>query len=236
MASDADEYVGDGGDESAVQFYFSTRRKRFPYNKDDVGFCVGLFADVYIHIEDDNDDDDPVELDSHRFTLAIPCPNCEEESCEQLFDTLCDQLDRYNIPDYWIRKLRDSLFEDYVTPATNRRRRNCRRPSVNRSASRITVLIRGFMDEIARMPDYDASNPEDVERQQPAAPDAVQALQPVAVGDVEGSCSICLDTTQESDYLKMPCSHAFHRECLLMWLSRDHTCPHCRYEMPVQTP
>ncbi|EQC30199.1 hypothetical protein SDRG_12051 [Saprolegnia diclina VS20] len=47
-------------------------------------------------------------------------------------------------------------------------------------------------------------------------------------------CSICLDEFQPGDLkeiccvVKLPCTHCFHRECVLDWLTDMHCCPLCR--------
>ena len=46
--------------------------------------------------------------------------------------------------------------------------------------------------------------------------------------DTNGSCSICLQTFNISDDLATtPCLHAYHKDCLIPWLSESDTCPVC---------
>lgn len=44
-------------------------------------------------------------------------------------------------------------------------------------------------------------------------------------------CVICLDSYQIGDHLcGLPCWHAFHKQCIMTWLTRDnHFCPICRW-------
>ncbi|OMO58449.1 Zinc finger, RING-type [Corchorus olitorius] len=45
-------------------------------------------------------------------------------------------------------------------------------------------------------------------------------------------CSICLgELTVGSEAACMPCSHVFHRPCILTWLNRVKRCPYCRFDM-----
>ena len=45
-------------------------------------------------------------------------------------------------------------------------------------------------------------------------------------------CMVCLMEHEVGKYAcKLPCSHLFHRECLLDWLHKHSNCPICRYEL-----
>ncbi|KAK1693273.1 hypothetical protein QYE76_009970 [Lolium multiflorum] len=59
------------------------------------------------------------------------------------------------------------------------------------------------------------------------------AMQTVAPGSDE-ECGICLDEFRnggKSGPVNLPCSHAFHRHCMLTWLDRGTNCPSCRYDL-----
>lgn len=49
---------------------------------------------------------------------------------------------------------------------------------------------------------------------------------------VDGTCAFCLEEYQEGDEIvwsSMQCPHAFHKECLMLWLSKGKKrCPICR--------
>ncbi|XP_027772148.1 E3 ubiquitin-protein ligase RING1-like [Solanum pennellii] len=47
-------------------------------------------------------------------------------------------------------------------------------------------------------------------------------------------CMVCLDEIgDETQVLRLPCSHMFHAHCITKWLQNSHYCPLCRFEMPI---
>lgn len=50
-----------------------------------------------------------------------------------------------------------------------------------------------------------------------------------------GFCVICADDFAEEGALvaELSCGHAFHDDCIRIWLKRRHTCPTCRMELEV---
>jgi len=50
----------------------------------------------------------------------------------------------------------------------------------------------------------------------------------------ENCCPVCLD--DEPDTILLPCSHSFHGECILKWVSKNFTCPMCRGEIKQFVP
>jgi hypothetical protein len=50
---------------------------------------------------------------------------------------------------------------------------------------------------------------------------------------VDGTCALCIDEYEEGDMVvwsDLQCSHAFHKECLMQWLSKGKKrCPICRH-------
>nr|XP_009801813.1 PREDICTED: RING-H2 finger protein ATL39-like [Nicotiana sylvestris] len=42
-------------------------------------------------------------------------------------------------------------------------------------------------------------------------------------------CNICLADFAQTEYIRMlPCSHVFHHDCIVTWMTRRITCPDCR--------
>ncbi|KAL3833025.1 hypothetical protein ACJIZ3_007762 [Penstemon smallii] len=45
----------------------------------------------------------------------------------------------------------------------------------------------------------------------------------------DGECPICLSQFEQGDQIRMlPCSHAFHAECIDTWIVTNPTCSLCR--------
>jgi hypothetical protein len=45
-------------------------------------------------------------------------------------------------------------------------------------------------------------------------------------------CSICLQTITIQESGRLPCTHQFHRGCILVWFLQHRSCPICRTEYP----
>ncbi|CAN6238914.1 unnamed protein product [Urochloa humidicola] len=67
-----------------------------------------------------------------------------------------------------------------------------------------------------------------------AASEAI--LQEVTASDaLQSECAICLQDFHADETLRaMPCSHAFHQNCITQWLCRKATCPLCRCQLPEE--
>jgi len=75
-------------------------------------------------------------------------------------------------------------------------------------------------------------------RPKPADADAIATLPTgkptIAQLQAKAECCICKDLFVELDIgTTLPCDHFFHKECVETWLGRSHTCPLCRFELPV---
>jgi hypothetical protein len=54
--------------------------------------------------------------------------------------------------------------------------------------------------------------------------------------DSQSSCSICMQEYTTDDISEMyltKCNHIYHKNCLELWINRQHTCPICRTEIIV---
>ncbi|KAM0928656.1 hypothetical protein ACQ4PT_002615 [Festuca glaucescens] len=57
------------------------------------------------------------------------------------------------------------------------------------------------------------------------------AVPPTTVPPVE-CCSVCMeDFAAREDTVSLPCSHAFHRDCISPWFYKAATCPMCRHDI-----
>ncbi|XP_062088995.1 E3 ubiquitin-protein ligase SDIR1-like [Humulus lupulus] len=108
--------------------------------------------------------------------------------------------------------------------------------SLHITASTECTPIRQQQQE-AMMVDRSFSEAMDTVRTVPATQDSIRALQEELndVGLGGKTCSICLEKMSFGDrrVVKMPCSHAFHKDCIVRWLETSHLCPLCRYSMPT---
>lgn len=56
-------------------------------------------------------------------------------------------------------------------------------------------------------------------------------LQPLGAPFVRGSRCCLVSESQTDRVLKLECSHLYHRECLVPWLTQQATCPLCRHRV-----
>ncbi|XP_044985625.1 E3 ubiquitin-protein ligase RDUF1-like [Hordeum vulgare subsp. vulgare] len=70
----------------------------------------------------------------------------------------------------------------------------------------------------------------------PASEKAIAELPRTTAGEArEKGCSVCMEVFEEGDALRrLHCSHAFHEDCISMWLGVSHLCPLCRFALRTQ--
>ncbi|PON98060.1 43kDa postsynaptic protein [Trema orientale] len=93
-----------------------------------------------------------------------------------------------------------------------------------------------FQEEIERALSVSAEDFRTV----PATKSSIEALKEAKVDDLSATtieqCSICLENLSFENIdkvLRMPCSHVYHKDCIVRWLETSHMCPICRYAMPT---
>ncbi|KAM6576161.1 hypothetical protein CsatB_027998 [Cannabis sativa] len=65
-----------------------------------------------------------------------------------------------------------------------------------------------------------------------ASEESIKKLEKVEVKDNPIFCSICLeDVLIGLEATKLPCTHAYHGECIVEWLQISKFCPNCRVEI-----
>ncbi|KAL6142677.1 hypothetical protein ACLB2K_060954 [Fragaria x ananassa] len=67
----------------------------------------------------------------------------------------------------------------------------------------------------------------------PATESFIQALEDMSPpDDDELECSVCMEMfaqSKDSSITQLPCSHYYHRDCIVPWLQINHLCPTCRH-------
>lgn len=83
----------------------------------------------------------------------------------------------------------------------------------------------------------------------PATKSSIEGLEKLRLDDLEEAtirqaspCVICLEQLDHFDadqlmmVTRLPCSHLYHRDCIIEWLEKSHLCPLCQYPMPTVEP
>ncbi|KAM7282645.1 E3 ubiquitin-protein ligase RNF181 isoform X2 [Ixodes scapularis] len=71
----------------------------------------------------------------------------------------------------------------------------------------------------------------------PASKAAIDSLKTAPIEEEGKKCPVCLkDYSPGETVTEIACSHAFHKDCIIPWLTRINTCPVCRYELPTDDP
>ncbi|KAM6576455.1 hypothetical protein CsatB_028294 [Cannabis sativa] len=105
----------------------------------------------------------------------------------------------------------------------------------------VDVSIKVLVDEL---PQFDLDYDDDIDvdddydmndvpiRFVAASEESIEKLEKVQVKDNQIFCSICLeDVSIDLEAAKLPCTHAYHEECIVEWLQVSKFCPNCRVEI-----
>lgn len=64
--------------------------------------------------------------------------------------------------------------------------------------------------------------------------DSIEEMERVEIDDgILRDCVICLDEIVSIGFVRMPCLHFYHRNCIRKWLELSNLCPLCRFQMPM---
>ncbi|CAD6254834.1 unnamed protein product [Miscanthus lutarioriparius] len=113
-----------------------------------------------------------------------------------------------------------------IIPDDDRRRLDEIRDEVRRQREDLDMVLYGLNRKRARAP--------------ASSDDAIQGLlQEARAGDAGmlEECAVCLqdfDADAKETLRVMPCSHAFHPDCIFSWLRVKAVCPLCRHALPTQ--
>ncbi|WOL17183.1 E3 ubiquitin-protein ligase [Canna indica] len=76
----------------------------------------------------------------------------------------------------------------------------------------------------------------------PAAKSVIDSLPSVLLTEEDVAkdnavCAVCKDGILVEERVKrLPCSHLYHKDCILPWLAVRNSCPLCRFELPTDDP
>ncbi|PRQ27538.1 putative transcription factor C2H2 family [Rosa chinensis] len=70
----------------------------------------------------------------------------------------------------------------------------------------------------------------------PAPKSFIESLEEVRLLDDDDNlellgleCPICMQVFADTSITRLPCSHYYHRDCIVQWLQINHVCPTCRH-------
>ncbi|CAB4299507.1 unnamed protein product [Prunus armeniaca] len=93
----------------------------------------------------------------------------------------------------------------------------------------IEACIDVFVEQFGGSEEEEAAAPKFV----PASRAAISKLETATVEE-SAVCAVCLEEMAVgSDSTCMPCSHLYHRGCIVEWLQKSRVCPMCRFSLPA---
>ncbi|CAD5187237.1 unnamed protein product [Musa acuminata subsp. malaccensis] len=104
------------------------------------------------------------------------------------------------------------------------------------SAASAQSYLRRIMDHLAAADDPPPPIPATRRGPSPAPAASIYALPTVRISEPASSlpaCAICKDEFPlDSTARRLPCSHLYHSDCIVPWLSLHNSCPVCRSRLP----
>ncbi|MQL85484.1 hypothetical protein Taro_018019 [Colocasia esculenta] len=83
----------------------------------------------------------------------------------------------------------------------------------------------------------DVGVPRPASRSSVAAIPTVQITEAFLAADPALLCAVCKDEfVVQTEARQLPCSHIYHPDCILPWLSHHNSCPVCRFRFPTEDP
>lgn len=75
----------------------------------------------------------------------------------------------------------------------------------------------------------------------PASKASIESLPTIKIGSghvvIDSHCAVCKERFEiDTEAREMPCSHIYHSDCILPWLSIRNSCPVCRHELAADAP
>ncbi|KAG6393483.1 hypothetical protein SASPL_147725 [Salvia splendens] len=101
------------------------------------------------------------------------------------------------------------------------------------------LLGSGFDRLLDQLSQIEANGMGRIDSNPPASKAAIESMPTVSIIDrhiaIESHCAVCKEAFElGSDAREMPCSHLYHQDCILPWLSLRNSCPVCRHELAAE--
>lgn len=161
---------------------------------------------------------------------AVECIFCHSQICEEI------------LPSYENNILSPDKFTPYSTHPQETETTVVRLTNPNNSLVQFIMNLINMEyedDEIENILNYIINNDNNRYGSPPASKSEVEKLKKypltkeklLSFGS-ENTCPVCKeDFVVGTSMMDLPCSHYYHEECLMPWLTQHDSCPICRYEL-----